>query len=73
MGRWAYRPVMTMETPRHRVHISIPARDWDLIRVEAARRNITRSGLLLDLAAPGIAAIRRRDRVQRLLHPGGAA
>ena len=58
---------------KHRVHISVPVRDWDLLSVEAARRRTTRSGLLLALAGPGLEKIRRRERVQRLLHPGGAA
>lgn len=58
---------------KHRVHISVPVRDWDLLGHEAIRLRTTRSSLLMALAGPGLEKIRRRDRVQRLLHPGGAA
>jgi hypothetical protein len=42
----------------HRVHISVPVRDWDLISHEAIRRRTSRSRLLLSLAGPGLAKLR---------------
>lgn len=62
-----------MQPAKRKVHISFPVADWDVIAHEAVRRNTTRSAVLLDLAGPGIAAIRRSERVRHLLNPGGAA
>lgn len=55
-------------------HITIPAEDWDLLGHAAIRRRTSRAALLLELAGPGLAALRRAERaaVGTEAHQAGA-
>lgn len=61
-----------MEPRSESVHVTMARDDYLTLAYEAARRRVGRGRLLLQLAGPGLAEIRRQDAARHGLG-GGAA